>query len=267
MNARSFRQLGLSLVELLVALALAMLLIAGFLQIFMSVRSTYAAIEALARVQENGRFALDVLTQHARQAGYRDPGHLERPSPLLPAGAACSLSDRRFCSVDRDASLLAGQGGEVGDQLGFTYQPALTGSVRLNCLGNVVGNQEVILTRLFTRMTEQANGQLTGALWCQSSGTGAGEGELVEGVDAFQVQYGIGSEGQVRRYARASEVGDWNQVIALRLAVLVNSQTPLPDPLDPSRQYYLLDAGPYQFTDNRLRQVFTTTVLLRNAAD
>ena len=69
------KQQGLSLVELMVALTLGMVLMAGFLQIFMSVRSTYATNEASSRLQENGRFALDFLAQHARLAGYRDPSH------------------------------------------------------------------------------------------------------------------------------------------------------------------------------------------------
>lgn len=266
MNSRRPMQQGLSLVELLVALALSMLLISGFLQIFMSVRATYATGEALARVQENGRFALDLLTQHARQAGYRDPRQPDRPSALIPAGTACGLSAQSFCTLDRDASLSTTVGAEVGDQIGFEYQPVLRGNDRLNCLGNAVGNQEIIKTRFFTRITEQAGGQLGGALWCQSSGTGRAEGELVEGIDAFQVQYGLGSQGQVRRYVKASEVNDWDQVVALRFAVLANSLLPLVGEQHNQRTYYLLDAGPYQFTDNKLRQVFTTTVLLRNAA-
>lgn len=59
---------GMSLIELMIALVLGLLLIAGIIQLFTGTRTTYMANESLARVQENGRFALEMLRQPARQA-------------------------------------------------------------------------------------------------------------------------------------------------------------------------------------------------------
>lgn len=59
---------GMSLIELMVALTLGLLLIAGVIQLFTGTRMTYMSNESLARVQENGRFALEVLRQPTRQA-------------------------------------------------------------------------------------------------------------------------------------------------------------------------------------------------------
>lgn len=64
------RSRGLNLVELLVAISLSVLLLAGVGTIFASSRSTYATNEALARIEENGRFALDAIAQDVRGAGY-----------------------------------------------------------------------------------------------------------------------------------------------------------------------------------------------------
>jgi len=64
------RQRGVTLIELMVAVMLAMLLTAGAIQIFVGSRATYAFNEGLARLQENARFALDQIANEARMAGY-----------------------------------------------------------------------------------------------------------------------------------------------------------------------------------------------------
>jgi type IV pilus assembly protein PilW len=63
-------QAGLSLVEILVAITISSLLIAGVIQIFASNKSTYRMQEGLGRMQENARFALDFMARDVREAGY-----------------------------------------------------------------------------------------------------------------------------------------------------------------------------------------------------
>lgn len=67
---RMRRQRGVSLIELMVAMVLGLLLTAGVLQIFSSNNQAYRFHDALSRIQENGRFALDELTREIRMAGY-----------------------------------------------------------------------------------------------------------------------------------------------------------------------------------------------------
>ncbi|MCK7593228.1 PilW family protein [Pseudomarimonas salicorniae] len=69
-ETRSTNQFGLSLIELLVAMALGLLLLLGLVQIFSGIRNTFAASESLARVQENGRFAMEFLRRDVRMAGH-----------------------------------------------------------------------------------------------------------------------------------------------------------------------------------------------------
>jgi len=63
-------QRGLSLVELLVALAIGSVLIVGAVYVYSQGRNTYAINEAVARVQENGRYVLSVLEPDIELAGY-----------------------------------------------------------------------------------------------------------------------------------------------------------------------------------------------------
>ncbi|MGB9429806.1 MAG: PilW family protein [Gammaproteobacteria bacterium] len=64
------RQTGLSLIELMIAMLVGLILIAGVLAIFISSRKTYGVNGAVAQIQENGRFALYFLNTSARKAGY-----------------------------------------------------------------------------------------------------------------------------------------------------------------------------------------------------
>jgi type IV pilus assembly protein PilW len=61
---------GVSLIELLIALAIGSLLILGLVQVFAASRTAYQLSTGLARAQENGRFALDLLQRDVRMAGH-----------------------------------------------------------------------------------------------------------------------------------------------------------------------------------------------------
>jgi type IV pilus assembly protein PilW len=64
------RSRGLSLVELMVALAIGSILIAGAVYVYSQSRSTQRVSETVARLQENGRFVLSILEPDVQLAGY-----------------------------------------------------------------------------------------------------------------------------------------------------------------------------------------------------
>lgn len=78
-------QQGLSLVELMIAMALSMLLMLGAMQMFLSSKQTYVANSALSRVQESGRFAMNFISYDLRNAGFR--GECLSPINALTASA------------------------------------------------------------------------------------------------------------------------------------------------------------------------------------
>ncbi|WP_444959294.1 PilW family protein [Microbulbifer sp. ZKSA002] len=63
-------QRGLSLVELMIGILLGSLLLLGVLQIFQSNSDTFRMQDGFSRVQENGRFAVDLLSKEIRLADY-----------------------------------------------------------------------------------------------------------------------------------------------------------------------------------------------------
>ncbi len=64
------RARGFTLVEIMVAVTIGLIILVAVAQLFATSRATYSLEEGLARVQENGRFAMEFLARDLRMAGY-----------------------------------------------------------------------------------------------------------------------------------------------------------------------------------------------------
>jgi type IV pilus assembly protein PilW len=64
------RHRGMTLIELMVALAIGSFLMIGAVTVFMQSRTTFRINEAVARLQENGRFVLNTIEPDIRMAHY-----------------------------------------------------------------------------------------------------------------------------------------------------------------------------------------------------
>ncbi len=77
---------GLSLIEIMIALAIGSLLILGLVQVFAASRTAYQLSEGMSRSQENARFAMEYLQRDIRMAGHygcvNDQSHLQTPGAL-----------------------------------------------------------------------------------------------------------------------------------------------------------------------------------------
>ena len=60
------KQLGLSLVELMISIALGLVLMAGVLQMFISTKSSYTVQQGMSRIQETGRMAMEFMGRDLR---------------------------------------------------------------------------------------------------------------------------------------------------------------------------------------------------------
>lgn len=65
-----FSQQGFSLVELMIAMALGLVLVAGVIQVFTSANQTYRLTDRAAQLQEDMRFILGRMQQDVRMAGH-----------------------------------------------------------------------------------------------------------------------------------------------------------------------------------------------------
>jgi type IV pilus assembly protein PilW len=95
------RQGGLSMVELLVAMAIGLMLMAGLVTVFANTSQSQRELQRSSQQIENGRYAMDVLTQdmhhagyYGRYAGYTAPA--SAPDPCITGDAAALTSAMGF---------------------------------------------------------------------------------------------------------------------------------------------------------------------------
>ena len=95
--------------------------------------------------------------------------------------------------------------------------------------------------------------------------------ELVSGVENMQILYGQDSDddGVANRYHTANSVTDFQQVVSLRLSLLLRTDEPISQ--ETNTKTYLLNGVTAAsattidpFNDQRGRYVFSSTVKLRN---
>src|SRR5258706_8997917 len=70
MSARINTQRGLSLIELLVAMAIGAVLIFGATQVYVNSRTAYGVNENIARLQETARYAMAVIEPDVRMSNF-----------------------------------------------------------------------------------------------------------------------------------------------------------------------------------------------------
>lgn len=81
-------QKGFTLTELMVGLTVSLILLAIIAQIYVGARTTYRYQSELAGIQESGRFAMDLIAQDAKSAGFQGCGDVGVVSNVLNGSAA-----------------------------------------------------------------------------------------------------------------------------------------------------------------------------------
>ena len=64
------RQSGFSIIEIMIALTLGLFILGGILYVFIGSRTVFVSNDAVAKIQEDGRMAMERLTREIRQAGF-----------------------------------------------------------------------------------------------------------------------------------------------------------------------------------------------------
>ncbi|WP_423820883.1 PilW family protein [Salinisphaera sp. SPP-AMP-43] len=250
-------QRGFTLVELMVALVIGLLLLAGVLQILLSNRASFDAQRATAHLQENVRYS-DFLISHAiAHAGYRTQldrslGRIFPPSE----GAAPRYAARAYITGQTGS-------GTESDELRIRFQAE--GGVR-DCLGGQVGAVGVPETSDF-KFYVNANRSLL----CQKyhmDGTPAGVAQpIVENVDRFNVRYGLQvSDTPLRyRYVDTLDNGQAANVRSVRIQLLMHSRDDDPALSSPiKRDYTFADGQTIQIDDRRAYVFLDRTIAIEN---
>lgn len=338
---RASRQTGLSLVELMIALLLSSLIILGALTMYLDSSETSNVGRSLARVQEGGRIALDLIKRDLRMAGFA--GCADPLQDLAPSFVASTLNPdyygtslvgaivdsdgwddavaeiaiagmdanavvgtdllqvRRaagpFATLDSDMASPASTISTDSDDTVTNFRSGENALIT-NCViadvfavgdpGAVADNELDHGTPLSGTYPEGSRvfHFNTSSYWVANTGRDDTRGrdifalfqdgmEVVSGVERLQVLYGVREGGGATRFqgAGALDAGDWRDVHALRLGVLVSDEQSVME-VDDTKSYELpglivqpegtADADATYPDDRRLRNTFTVTVQLRN---
>ena len=112
------RQQGVTLVELMIALVIGLLVTVAMLKVYVDASRMYRFNEGLARVQENGRFALEFIRRDARVAGFWGCNSNAKPNP--------GIKEASDAYIDVDRYITGTEGGD-DDADSITFRSA-TGS-------------------------------------------------------------------------------------------------------------------------------------------
>ena len=147
---------GMTLVELMVALAIGSFLLVGAVTVFVQSRATFRVTESVARLQENARFVLDALEPDIRMANYwglttRTNKVQGRAAPIDPVAFAVAGDCGNNWSVNLAAEI-------DGSNNGYDWDCAANGGAQANAD-----------TLIIRRVEEDPTAPVAGRLQVQSA--------------------------------------------------------------------------------------------------
>jgi len=323
------RQRGISLVEVMIALVISLFLLAGIFQVYIGNKATFAFTNALAEVQENGRYALDLMAQDLRMVSEwgcieMDPADTSNINNTLSAATVPGY-DPLFHDFTGEEGIegsnntglngsdtLTVRGGRTSQAnvespfFALTSNQITTNAINSIGVDDIVlvarcgandllineeadifrvtatlptnGNTQRLLTFSATKSQQYENDAMVVELQTVNYFIAAGASgepslfrrefnnapqELIEGVEDLQVLYGVDTDNDKypNQYQAADAVVDFHDVVAVRVMLLVRS---IDDNVTDTPQTYTFNGATVTANDRRLRQVFSSTVALRN---
>ena len=241
---RSRHECGMTLIELMVALTLGLMVMLLVGQVFYSNKTVFRSQAAQAEVQEKGRFAIRWISGQVRQAGYVDTSKLANGM-----AANFPISSPPFASAG--VVLLGG-----GETLNYRFYGNGDNQI-IDCQGSPVASAAVYNFAII----RTANDEMT----CTSA---SGTSTVVSGVKQLVLEYGVdaNSDNIPESYVPASGVTDWSAVRAIRVCMLVESDTQYTAPSGYSVTDCNGSAYPAAGVSNngKLARTFRTSIFLRN---
>jgi len=302
-----YLQNGLTLVELLVALVLASIITLAATTLYTITISSYKTVDAGQALQENGRFALEVIGQAARQAGFqnysqRDGDGDENTRRFTPSSfpTVRGFNNSKVSSPSSitDDGTTNNGGVNQSDTLAFRFHgssllsnPLEPDGSMVDCQGvaqNYPANADDVALSLFW-VANDSTGEP--ALQCISRGSPTATTltrntqPLLKGVETLQVMYGLDTTGDSvpKQWVSGQNVAatDWGKVVAVRVGMVIRgdvgssqgqSSTAADNNLYPLGKEFTGTSTETGLVfaapnDGRLRRVFNATFKLRNPQD
>lgn len=241
MRTRSTDQRGFTLIELMIAMLIALFLIGGLLTLVQAMKITSNSQSGLSQLQDNERMAMTLISDVTQSTGYF-------PNPLINTAVSSFPISGSFT--------YAGQA-LVGSGSGTAAAPGDTISVRYLTAGTVVtppaqpdnainctGNTSTVAASFVNTFSVDANGNLNCTLIV--NGGPAQIVPMISGVHSLNVYYGVQtntalSNNSADTYLDATAVtagNYWSKVISVKVTLsFVNPMYGQPGQTNSTLQY------------------------------
>ena len=229
------RQAGFTMIELMVAVAIALFIAAGLTILFLNTHSTFSTQDKFSQLQDSQRLAIIMLTTTTQTAGYFVDPLNNTVDGALPASALASSDGTTFMTGQG----ISGTGSSTGtgsDTLNVRYQTA-SGDGVMNCLGvsNPPGSGAPVIW--VNSFAINASNELT------CSVNGGAVVPLVSNVVKMSILYGVDADddGNIDSYLNATAISNaslWSNVQTAQFSLSFIDPTssrpgfpvPLPNP-------------------------------------
>jgi type IV pilus assembly protein PilW len=208
---------GFTLIELMIAITIAIFLVGGLIMMVQSTRNTVTTQTQLAQLQDNERLVLTFMTEVIESTGYF-------PNPKLYSAAAVMPVTGPFLTAGQ-AVFGTFNAGVPGDSVTIRYGAALNDNV-FNCRGSrntTIGPYDTFVNKFWIDNTVPSNPVLTCTF--SSGASPAVDVPLVNGVQNLSIQYGIkrnlADTGSCADTYLGSQMlqPDWSNVCSIALTV------------------------------------------------
>lgn len=290
------RQRGLSIVELMVALAISSFLILGVTQLYINNKKTYLFQQSQEVNQENGRFALALLNQELAKSGYRRRPDIAVTQDFPADSGSSGTGNALDCNFAAGASV-------IGNASSICIRYQARDAQEADCRGQVLSAQSTTLANnadapyeysntsqnavIVERFSLAADANFTtgtanerpSALVCASNLLACGNGactringdtdtaQMISGIRDLRFDYGVGVDKNVSSFTLTPSTSAANLIRAVRYSALLQAvaqglrdTSETPPVLSQWNQRYSTT-----FTGNSyLYQVAQDTITLRN---
>lgn len=284
-------QRGITLIEMMIAMVVSLVLVAGVGTVYVSSKRNYAARDELATLNDSARVALETLRHHLEHAGYATPSHLPIGRYFYvqgdtdPQAGTCGTGTFGTNSLGAIKKTATADGGGLNGSDTITVRFIADQTLNIDALNSqfnkgvdgCYGGQSSIKDSLTYNgfligtdgSTRDSTGNLIPILYAAGSNSNLPIRPVVNGIENMQFMYGIDVDGNdtADRFVNAAGVGgNWESVVSIKVALLVRSMQPVQDTAS-SRTFNLLDTTYTTPSDRFQRAVYTAVIQLRNVVE
>lgn len=292
-SASRARMRGLSLIEVMISLVIGLIVVGAVLLSYIGSGQTNKRQAAYAEMNENAQIALSIMQSDLLLAGYAQGTGKQTIASVTTFGKTFSGRPIFGCANGFTSPNTTGVAtcvvGAGKPSIEMSYEADITNSVKTgtypsDCLGNslqyveqtvTVGAGTTTFYETHNRYYLASGNTGRSELHCASAaknfaGNSIPGQPLVDNVEDMQIFYGeSGAAGsrQIVRYVTAGNVTDWQNIISVRICLLMRSAEPVLSGEDTAAGmagYLDCSSTSQTSADRYLRRAYFLTTTLRN---